>query len=78
MRVKMLVTQAGPNVDRRTGQEYELPDNEAQQLITKGKAVPVTVRKVERAVKPPPEVRADDAPAPSKKKRRKKNRKRQQ
>lgn len=52
MKVKLLVSMAGPELSLNVGDEHDFPDHEAANLIAAGFAVPVSEVKVERAVKP--------------------------
>jgi hypothetical protein len=52
MKIKLLVSMAGPARSWEVGDEDDFPDNEAINLIQAGFAVPVEA-KVEKAVKAP-------------------------
>ena len=52
MKIKLLVSMAGPSRSWEVGDEDDFPDKEATNLIQAGFAVPVSEAKVERAVKP--------------------------
>lgn len=55
MRVRMLVHQAGPRVDRPAGAEVEVSSAEGARLCAAGQAVPVRRRaRREQSVKRPP------------------------
>ena len=64
MRIKMLVTAAGPGGVQQAGQVYDLPRRMAEALIEAGSALETTAKpiKIETAEAPP---RAERAVAPS-------------
>jgi len=51
MKIRMLVSQVGPETVREPGEEYDISDEEAKRLIEAGLAEPVRARKVERATR---------------------------
>lgn len=54
MKLQMLVSMVGPRLALEPGDEYVCGDAEAKRLIEAGFAVPVSSRKLEKAVKPKP------------------------
>lgn len=50
MKVKLLVSRAGPQFAQDAGQEIEIADAEALRMIEAGQAEPVREAKAERAV----------------------------
>lgn len=50
MKIKMLVSMAGPAISLNVGDEHECDDAEAMRLIAAGFAVPVSEMTIERAV----------------------------
>lgn len=59
MRIRMLTGICGPEINVQAGEETDKFDRDtAIRLIESGQAVPATAA-VERAVKPPSEIRAD-------------------
>ena len=54
-KIKMLTTMAGANISAQPGQEIELPDDQADQLIAGGFAVLIKSDAIETAIIPEPE-----------------------
>lgn len=53
MKIKLLVSRAGPAGVQNRGDEIDVSAAEAERMIAAGQAVPFVEREVERAVKKP-------------------------